>query len=528
MLVWLLTAIAGPDVVMVGNSYMQRNDLPGELAAMLDATAAPRLEPRALDLALPGRTWSDHAARLDGEAQFQAAFEGPRDVVVLQEQSQTPGFPEGDPGYQASMAAGQRLHAAAGATGAVTVLMNTWGRRDGDEQNPALYPDYDTMQARLDEGYRRYQEQWTPTPTLAPIGRAWRQVWTEDEASFRALYDNDGSHPSAAGTFLAGVVLTAAITGRNPRGGGDGLPEEVRGRLLEVGQQAVFADPFGADAYAWAWDTWAAWEAAGGGPVSGALAAPWVRLREGALEAVVVGASHPEGAGEGRLVLDGDVTLGAGVRAGDGGLGLIEVWSGVSTVERLVLGDGAGGRGELHVRGGALAAAWIDRGFGDGEIVVEGGELRLDGPCGVSVTLVDGALGLGGGGQSMGGDLTQRAGTVRYEANAPLQYGGDVSLDGVWELGPEVEAGDVLLEAASITLGAVEVRGELSSPAFEVVDVGARQALRLVGPVDPGGPLPQLPVERGCGCESGRGPAWAVLLLVLLHLGRPTRRQPKR
>ena len=41
----------------------------------------------------------------------------------------------------------------AAATGAQTMFLMTWGRRDGDADNPDLYGDYVTMQGLLADGF---------------------------------------------------------------------------------------------------------------------------------------------------------------------------------------------------------------------------------------------------------------------------------------------------------------------------------------------------------------------------------------
>lgn len=64
-----------------------------------------------------------------------------------------------------------------------------------------------------------------------PVADAWRAAWRRD--STIALYAPDGLHPSAEGSYLAALVMYAAISGKSPVG----LPAEVRlrdGRRLSV------------------------------------------------------------------------------------------------------------------------------------------------------------------------------------------------------------------------------------------------------------------------------------------------------
>lgn len=113
-----------------------------------------------------------------------------------------------------------------GTNGGQTMLLMTWGRRDGDATNPDGYPDYPTMQAKLAEGYLRYAAAIntdTRTAWVAPTGYGFRHVWQEavdagedpldPAARFYRLYIEDGSHPSPLGTCLAACVIYSSISG---------------------------------------------------------------------------------------------------------------------------------------------------------------------------------------------------------------------------------------------------------------------------------------------------------------------------
>ncbi len=49
-----------------------------------------------------------------------------------------------------------------------------------------------------------------------PAGEAWRAAW-RDDASL-ALYDTDGFHPTAAGSYAAALTIFAGLSGRSPIG----------------------------------------------------------------------------------------------------------------------------------------------------------------------------------------------------------------------------------------------------------------------------------------------------------------------
>ncbi len=180
------------------------------------------------------------------------------DFVVLQDQSQIPGFPAADPSYVASRDAAVGLAALIDQRGAETRLFMTWGRFDGDPQNQSRYPDFPTMQGHLADGYDGYRvaiEAAGYPVEVVPVGLGWRQIYDELVAQdqdphaastlFSRLYTVDGSHPSVHGTYLSACVLYAFLTGQSPVGpqwahaGIDGddrlVLQQVADRLLNPG-----------------------------------------------------------------------------------------------------------------------------------------------------------------------------------------------------------------------------------------------------------------------------------------------------
>jgi hypothetical protein len=77
-------------------------------------------------------------------------------------------------------------------TGARTVLMQTWSRRDQPEDQAALDHAYDSVARELEA-------------LLAPVGRAWQRARQEQPTI--ELYASDGSHPAAAGSYLLACTL---------------------------------------------------------------------------------------------------------------------------------------------------------------------------------------------------------------------------------------------------------------------------------------------------------------------------------
>jgi hypothetical protein len=246
----LLPEVAGR-TLFVGNSYTFYNDLPGlyrETALSEGEILGPdamvaaggwTLAQHATDAATDG---TDLATRLRTGTDDETAW----DVVVLQDQSQIPGFPATSPDRVASENGASALAALADGRGAAVVLYATWGRERGDEANPDLFPDFLTMEAALEAGYRAMEARLRAEGRrvrLAPVGPAFARVYayalddggdpTAEGSLFDALYDADGSHPSPLGSYLAACVIVGTITGRDPS-----LFEAPAG-LLELEAQRV-------------------------------------------------------------------------------------------------------------------------------------------------------------------------------------------------------------------------------------------------------------------------------------------------
>ena len=220
-------------MLLVGNSYTSANDLAGVLEGMLEADGA---EARTEARAPGGARFPDHLAEADGsngDTQLRQWLTTDVDgwhAVVFQDQSQVPGFYDQDPSYDASLDAFVDLDLLAQAApgNPESVLFMTWGRRHGDSMNEWLFPDFSTMQDRLEEGYRRYAAAVDAPRVvhIAPVGLAFAAVHdgiladggtpTDDGTCFSRLYSGDGSHPSAEGTWVAGATIAATLTGIVP------------------------------------------------------------------------------------------------------------------------------------------------------------------------------------------------------------------------------------------------------------------------------------------------------------------------
>jgi hypothetical protein len=357
-------APAPPDALLfVGNSYTATQDVDA-LTASLRASLPGQPPTTGAALTDDGYRWVDHVARAAEPGGWREALVDPgydATVVVFQEQSQIPGFSQDDPEWLASRDALLTLDGYAAALGAETVIELTWGRRDGDAQNPDRYPDFSTMQALLLDGALAYAAALPRPASVAPVGLAFQRIhdtYGGDDPAFVGLYAADGSHPSALGGYLAAAVVTATLTGL-PTAGADParLTADDAAWLQSVADATVVDDPFGRVPYAWA-VPWSAWT----GPIAGAPTRPTVGLLAPFDEPgpIAVGGAAP-----GRLWVAASGALGAVTVDADGelvvasgelalgslrGVGALQLRPGAA----LRLGDGAVDVGSATLAGAVL------------------------------------------------------------------------------------------------------------------------------------------------------------------------------
>ena len=136
---------------------------------------------------------------------------GKWDVVVFQEQSQTPACP--GPLRKLFEQGATGLNTITDESGARTMLFNTWGYVAGDKRN---FPNdtYANMQKRLDLAYSQTANKLDAK--LAPVGKAYNQVRLINPQIWAQLYKGDGSHPSATGAYLASIVIYSRLFETNP------------------------------------------------------------------------------------------------------------------------------------------------------------------------------------------------------------------------------------------------------------------------------------------------------------------------
>ena len=188
-----------PAVLFVGNSYSFA--LPREFARTAEA-GGKRV--RTGHSTHGGWTLARHAAH---EPTLRKIQRGTWDVVVFQEQSQIPA--------QSRAVREREMHpplrklvAEARNAGAVPVLYQTWGRRDGNPGSPG--DDFYAMTARLRQGYHDAAKD-AGGVVVVPVGDAWEEAFHNGRAS--ELFDSDGSHPADGGNSLTAQVFADTLLG---------------------------------------------------------------------------------------------------------------------------------------------------------------------------------------------------------------------------------------------------------------------------------------------------------------------------
>lgn len=149
-----------------------------------------------------GWTLKRHASN---EPTLRKIRTGHWDVVVLQEHSEIPSWPRRrrDPAMFPPLRA---LVTEIRNSGALPVLYQTWGRRDGDKDHPR--DDFHAMNSRLRVGYQAAAEN-AGGLLVVPVGDAWEREFSTGRGP--GLYMEDGSHPSALGNALTAKVFYKAF-----------------------------------------------------------------------------------------------------------------------------------------------------------------------------------------------------------------------------------------------------------------------------------------------------------------------------
>jgi len=181
-------------ILFIGNSYTSRNQLPRLLVDLAAAAAHPkRVE---FDLVFAGgaslkRHWNAGIAR---ERLAKQSW----NYVVLQEQSTLP--LKNSARYHENV----RLFASEIARcGARPVLYLTWSRQQAPDTQDRITAAVEEIAAEVNA-------------LIVPVGPAWHALMARHRDI--PLYTDDGSHPTATGSYLAACVFLVSLFGEAPRG----------------------------------------------------------------------------------------------------------------------------------------------------------------------------------------------------------------------------------------------------------------------------------------------------------------------
>jgi hypothetical protein len=97
------------------------------------------------------------------------------------------------------------------------------------------------MQAAVDQGYLGIASRLAVS--IAPVGDAWQTMISKQADP--GLWQEDGVHPTTAGTYLAACVFYAAIFRQSPVGLGyhDGLTAAEAAMLQQASTATVLQNP---------------------------------------------------------------------------------------------------------------------------------------------------------------------------------------------------------------------------------------------------------------------------------------------
>jgi hypothetical protein len=181
-----------------------------------------------------GSTLADHAGSAGTTTVLTSAS---WTLVVLQEQSQIPAV---DQFRQTQMyPAARTLVAMVRRVGAQPIFFITWAHRDGWPEDGLA--DYSSMQSAIDDGYLTIARE--QHAAVAPVGYAWQTLLGQEASP--ALWQDDGSHPTDKGTYLAACVFYATIFRESPKGltYHSSLSDAEASTLQQVAAVTVLGDP---------------------------------------------------------------------------------------------------------------------------------------------------------------------------------------------------------------------------------------------------------------------------------------------
>jgi hypothetical protein len=182
-------------VLFIGNSLTYYNNLPKMFRALVAAggnSIVTEME------AIGDASLADHTRSAATMARLAQGW----DLVVLQENSSVSDDPQRMKSQMLPAAA--ELAARAREAGGEPLLYETWAYEESD---------FSEMQKRLEASYLSVSDEIAAS--VVPVGRAWTEIVAAGESG---LWQPDGNHPTAYGTYLAACTFYAAILDASPVG----------------------------------------------------------------------------------------------------------------------------------------------------------------------------------------------------------------------------------------------------------------------------------------------------------------------
>lgn len=192
-------------VLMIGNSYT------GQIRKTVTNLFKAQKSEVHLEFITPGgKTLQYHITQAKTKERIQ---QGSWDVIILQDQSQTPALPGINKKFHQAVEGFSEFFQSLKKKPKIYFYM-TWGRRDGDRRNKNIFPDFATMQKALTENYTKAAKKISAD--IVPVGLGFERVHLKNKELFKSLYAKDGSHPSHLGAYLAACMFYAKLLDQDP------------------------------------------------------------------------------------------------------------------------------------------------------------------------------------------------------------------------------------------------------------------------------------------------------------------------
>ena len=218
-------------MLFIGNSYTYVNNLPSTFAELARAGGHPVETGMA---AKGGLRLLDHELSSETQKMIQSAQ---WTYVALQEQSLIPSiqFSRDETMYPSARALVKTIEA----SGGTPIFFMAWAHQGGWPENGL--PNYEAMQFAVNQSYLEIA--YELNAPVAPVGSAWMTA-TRFYPQLR-LWQEDGSHPSEQGTYLAACVFYATIFRESPEGLSyrANLSKEIAGQLQKIAAETVLNHP---------------------------------------------------------------------------------------------------------------------------------------------------------------------------------------------------------------------------------------------------------------------------------------------